>query len=503
MLGQQARHRWYWAALMGVLYAAVGILAWQRTLIPDEIRPLMVARGPLQDLLAYARLDLVQTPLSYMAQYAWLNLWGHSDGAAKAFALLVGMATLVWFTHTAARFTPHWRMASFLLLAIYLRVGSAPNLVRMYGLLVLVAVATLHLWDVWRRRPTTGRLAAWAAAMALLFWTHGSGLLLLSGFVVATWFFGPAGRKERLAFLVAATMSVLSLAPWIVFVAATFEERGIAANVQAIPGNPTVILGRLPFQLLSGIDPGGGSLRLPLERAWFTPALQWLAILVHAGLLASAASVLRRPRDARKDGTDSISAWWLLAVCGTPVLLLYLFSVSVVHALHPRYLTLLFPVYCLLLAHLGGAGGRAGRVLLAGVLLPWLLVSSGLTVAQHLSRPTLGQGTEVVARERTDRDLVICDRWGPLGYRVVWDWTRRLHREDQITVIGAAGLSWLRPYFPGQDLDGLGVADIDRVWLFHSESDAADQVGRVLRERGFRPGRVVADGWYHLALYER
>ena len=49
--------RWTWAAGLSAVYVAVSAFAWNRTLTPDEIRPLIVARGPMGQLLEFARLD--------------------------------------------------------------------------------------------------------------------------------------------------------------------------------------------------------------------------------------------------------------------------------------------------------------------------------------------------------------------------------------------------------------------------------------------------------------
>jgi hypothetical protein len=492
-----------WASLVGAVYVGFSVATWQRALIPDELRPLIVAKGSLGDLLEFARLDLVQTPLSYVVQWVWLHAFGHSDAAAKGLALLVGVSTLALFTLVAARLSPQWRWASAILLLMFLRVGSPPNLIRMYGLLLLLVVAAIYCWERWRQQPTIARLAAWALIMACVYWTHGSGLLLLAGFALATWFYGPPEWSPRLAFAAAGVVSVLTLVPWIVFVSSVFENRGIGANVQAIRGNPTAVLARIPFHFLTGMDSGSGSPSPPPEETAIARPLTWVAIALHLALLGAAWPAVRAQFRADRRRSPLASTGAMALLCAGPILLLYTFSITVVHALHPRYMTALFPAYCLVVVGLAGAGGRIGRGVLLGFLVPWLVIVSGVTVVQHVARPTLRDGIEVVARERTTGDLVLCDRWQPLGYQVVWDWTNRLGRSDPVTIVDAAGVPWLRSIFPGTSLESLPIATTNRVWLFRPGARTSDRVGPFLIAHGFHIDRVIVDGWYHLALYAR
>jgi hypothetical protein len=90
-----------------------------------------------------------------------------------------------------------------------------------------------------------------------------------------------------------------------------------------------------------------------------------------------------------------------------------------------------------------------------------------------------------------------------LGYQIVWDWTRRLQRTDQVTVVGGAGLPWFRTFFPAGDLGPSTLRGIERVWYFRSGPAANDDVGRLLIERGYRLSRVVVDDSYQLVLYNR
>src|SRR5712692_6752669 len=129
-----SRSAWLsWACLLVAAYLLVGLLTWKRTLIPDEIRALLLAAGPVEKELEYVRKDAVHPPLSFLLDRWWLGAFGQTDSAAKALPLVLNIPTLFLLTWVASRMTSQWRLASFLFAAPFLRAGSAVNLVRMYG----------------------------------------------------------------------------------------------------------------------------------------------------------------------------------------------------------------------------------------------------------------------------------------------------------------------------------------------------------------------------------
>ena len=78
------------------------------SLIPDEVRPLILSMGPLRDLMTYVREDIIHTPGSFVIIYAWQNVFGNTDVAAKMFALVVGAGILAAFGVLARRVTSQW-----------------------------------------------------------------------------------------------------------------------------------------------------------------------------------------------------------------------------------------------------------------------------------------------------------------------------------------------------------------------------------------------------------
>src|SRR5262245_51382310 len=158
-----------------------------RTLLPDEIRPLLATQWPLADQLNFIRADLVQTPAINLLARIWFRLFGATDAAAKSLIALINGAALIAFTALARRVTRSFAIALLVGLLFYLRIGSSLTLVRMYALLLLLIIGAMIAWDQWQR--TGSRLAAlgFVGAMIGAIYTHASAGLLLPAFVLAGW----------------------------------------------------------------------------------------------------------------------------------------------------------------------------------------------------------------------------------------------------------------------------------------------------------------------------
>lgn len=474
-----------WAGLLVGVYAVVGLIGFQRTLTPDEIRPLLLAAGPWREQLEFARQDLVNTPASYFLTRLWLQLVGHTDTGAKMFALLVNVPTLVLFTVLARRMTSYWPVASLLCAAVYLRVGGTPNLVRMYGLLLLCIVAAILLWLRWRERPSAGLLVAWLAVMVLAVCMHASALLTLPAFVIGTWLYGPAQRL----FTVAAALVALALLPWLVFVGDVYADRGFDANVGWIQDNPTKAVAELPFLVLSGEDPGADS---PLGEKYRTrgipAALKWLALLLHVALFTFATPRLLAAGPPHRARDEIARSFWTAALfAAVPVAVLYLFSITIAPVVHARYLLVALPGYLLLVTVAARLGGQPARGVLA-VIAIWVLGSAGTALALNLEPSAARRGVALLNRELCPSDVVVVERHMPLGWEIQWEWTRRLRRQEPIVILTVDWTPhWLGNIVPGVDLDKLDVRHAERVWFIHRDHRRVQEFRAHLAEQGFEP----------------
>src|SRR5579862_5358241 len=147
-----------WVGFLSVVYVGVSLLGLGRTLGGNETWALYWDAQPLHEQMQALRFDMVHPPLAYLAQRAWLIVFGQSDAAVKMFPVLVSLAAITLFTWLAGDATTHWRMASFLFATIYFQVGGDATQIRMYGLVLLLTVAGILLWRRWCEHPTNTRL---------------------------------------------------------------------------------------------------------------------------------------------------------------------------------------------------------------------------------------------------------------------------------------------------------------------------------------------------------
>jgi hypothetical protein len=422
-------------------------------------------------------------------------MFAHADSAIKALVVIINVPALFLITYLARLVTPLWRAASFLMAAPYLRVGSSVNLARMYGLLLLLAISAIILWERWRKKPTLSRLAAWAAVMVALLYTHGAGLLLLASFAVVTLLLGP----RRWVFAGAACLVGLSLLPWVFAVLPGYKARGTAKEEFSwIEQNPHKAALQLPFFFLSGEVPGGGSVPNPLHDWPVSRPLMAAALVITAAIVFCA--VVGR---GLKDSRDS----WLWLAGGifvVPLFLLYLFSLFAAPAIHPRYLMVVVPAYWLLVVELTRLGGRLGRAILYGAVVPWVAVSIVLVAARNHADPPIRLNLNIVANNLRPSDLILCDRTMTAGWQVYWEWTRRLNKPDQVKVLPLfKTTTYNERIVPIQEMETLDLSQVRRVWFFYTPKEPPESVVQDLSARGFLPATRVGGIAANLEVFEK
>lgn len=476
-------HLAWWSSLLVGTYLAIGFFVWGRTMISDEIWALLYAARPFNEQLQAIRLDLVHPPAIYLIQRGWLHTFGFTENAAKALPLVINIPTLVLFTWLACQVTPHWRLASFLFSSIYLHVGSVPNLVRMYGLVMLGTVAAIILWEQWRRRLRTRQLILWTVIMVLLIYTHYFGLLLLGAFVAISLCYG----ARQWAFIAAAGITGIASLPWFLYVFPLYLTQGLQPNLVWVDQSPYRAMAKLPFFFLTeipaGLNPFGAA-------PWFQivglqAALIVVAGLIHLAFFGLAWRTIRTRWLASRQGDNTARWFWTTAlVVVVPVALLYCFSIAIIPALDARILIGVLPCYWLLLVLLGQFGGIAGRALLYGVVVPWVLVSICVGLAQNLAPSPVREGTLLVSREFRKTDLILCSGEPGVGPQVYWEWTRRLQHSGSIEILFPKAKAWVS-LLPQKDLKDLDLDAVDRIWFFYSKAKAVDQMTAFLGARGF------------------
>jgi hypothetical protein len=482
-------HKWLaWSGLLVALSLGAGVAGLERQLNINELWALICVAKPFPEHFADVRNDLVHPPNIYLLERLWLQTFGPRDGATKLLPVVLNIPTIVLFTWLATRVTPHWRLGSFLFASVYLQPGTAPTQVRMYGLCLCWVVAAILLWDRWRRDPRPAWLGAWAVVMILLIYTHYIGLLLLAAFVAANWFYG----ARRWAFAGAALAAGLTFLPWLLYVLPVYLDRGLYMNLAWVKREPHVAVAQMPVEFLGYIAP---SENLFPGLGWLHPwtlriAEEIAAGLVHVVLVLAAWRGIRR-LPCQTDARDGMARWlWpMMLLVAVPAALLYAFSLLSTPAFHARFLTGTLPAYWLSLVLLGEIGGRPGRSILYGIILPWALMSSVVAVFESRVPSPVRRATLEVAPEARSGDLILCDKFTEAA--VYWEWTRRLGRSGRLEAL-EPGEHWLSQV-PKKRLEQLDLHGVDRVWFFSGDETKAKLVPEFFRARGFAPQTRLHD----------
>jgi hypothetical protein len=470
-----ARQWLSWALILVLLYLALAAVGWRRTFIETECWALYFAAQPFSVQLAAIRSDLVHPPLMYMVQRGWFVLFGQTDTAARILPIVIGAPAIVLLTLLATRITARWRLLAFFLACLYFPVGSSPSQVRMYGLALLLTTAAILLWDAWRADPRALTLAAWTAVVTLLIYTHLFGALIVAALVVLNWLAGP----RKWTFTLAAAVPALAFLPWFLYVLPVYESRGLEANLTWAHEN---LLTSIPSLFANFL---GGS-RISSYRVRITVTA--LAAVVHLGLLVLLWWNRARfwpPRGAA--GREQRWFWSAVVLAGVPIAALFAFSVAVNRAFEARFILGAAIPYSIAIFLLCELSGRAGRIVLLCVLLPWRVVGIANSVLTNWAPSDTRRGVEHVAAQIRPGDLLLVDA-PDYGSVIYWEWNRRLHRSEPIAVLPADPLQpSLLGVIPPTPLERLDLSGVTRVWFLQSGSALKSRLADALAARGFFP----------------
>jgi hypothetical protein len=295
-------------------------------------------------------------------------------------------------------------------------------------------------------------------------------------------------------FSVATIVSAVSLLPWLLYVLPVYQARGLADNLTWVPKTLHISLGLLSYGLL-GEFPVSGKLRFLLAGA--AALVNFILVL----MFFRAAALVWPPRDSN----DRRSAWFWVATLLflTPLLLNLLFAMLERPALHWRFLIGIFPAYWLLLTFSTERAGRAGRVLLYGVVLPWVAINTGVAYAHTSAHSHPRQAAEIISAEQRPTDSVLASNLS-IGNQLHWEINHRLGREVRIQVlrppVAVARLSVL----PAADLESLDLQNVDRLWVFYYKANLGTDRGQLsLSKHGFALGKEFPFNEPGLLLFVR
>ena len=484
-------------ALLVCLYVAARL--WRLTgacLWFDELFSVHAARHTWGGLWRFAAADLIHPPLFYALLKLWTAAGGESLLWLRLFPFVTSVAALVPLLRLA-RELKLGRAATNVALLVAAANGyliKYAQEVRMYGLLLLLTLASLWLFARLLEREGGARrllLALFFVNLPLVY-THYYGWLV----VACEAAFLALGERRRLgAFMLTAAGLVVAYLPWVLACAgAAGAGGGLAQNIGWIgrPGAGDLVelfaLFNQPFYFRqSSADPlyarGGALLGL---------------LLVGLPVAALLFGRVRR-RDEAVEGANG-TVLFLLLFTTLPVALAFVASYLLPQSVWgTRHLIVAAGPYALLaglaLGRLRPAWWRAGALLL---LCCWLALVGALGVARRepahvwcaweglaasAAKDAAG-GTDVYAFE----DLVAYHLWFAL---------EREGRFRVVSIEGAPGVAEDPAYFLPRDFQGVAVANPDalrgeRFWAAFRDTnwDESRQPLKLIEERGYRPERV-------------
>ena len=198
------------AAYAALVFAVLGIAP----LWLDELQQLVVGRESVTALLQWVQMNPGAAPLPYLAQRAFVDLFGTSAFVVRIPAALCSIAGAAVFAALCGRFgvrSPAWATALFLALPLQFRYALEA---RGYSQGLLCALASLLLFLRARERGAAGAAAFYGASVALGLYSQPLTILPVIGALL--WTIGErdvSSRTKRLLFA-AASIGVLSFVPW-------------------------------------------------------------------------------------------------------------------------------------------------------------------------------------------------------------------------------------------------------------------------------------------------
>ncbi len=377
----------------------------------DEALSVNIARLPLGDIGEALRHD-GHPPLYYWLLHGWIGVFGEGSVAVRAFSGIWGLA-LFPLLFVAARRLGGARVAVYAvcLLAVSPYGVRYAAETRMYAMVSVLALAGWLLADDALRSPRPARLAALAATVGLLVWTHYWALWFLGaaviGLVVHAWRARRDGRTDDLRATVgvlgALAVGGLALLPWLPNLLYQGAHTG---TPWARPVRPTEMVS---FTLS---DFGGG----PRAEGELLGWLLGLALVI--GLLGAATDRFHVELDVR---TRREGRPFAILIAGTLALACVVgYATGATYA--TRYASVFFPFF-LLLAALGVDQLRSRPVVLATLAV--LLGLGGLVSALNVTeaRSDARRSADAIEAAGEPGDLVVyCpDQLGPSTSRLLGD----------------------------------------------------------------------------------
>jgi mannosyltransferase len=311
-------------------------------------------------------------PVYYIVAWLWAHIFGSGEIGLRSLSALLGTATIPLAAVVGTKLAgPRAGVVTAVLVAANPLLFWSSQEARAYALLVLLATASVIALLRARERPSTGRLAAWAAIATLILGTHYFG-----GFLVATEAIVLlVSIRKRAAVLacLAPALTAVALTPLLI----TQKQEG-----EELPGSTLRRIGVVAKQLMTGPN---------------IPADWWIAGIVAVCVLLA----LLAYRDPARRTAAKVPA----VVAGGAAIPLAILALAGTDLLAARYL-LPALVPTLLVLSIGFAASRATVIALVVVTGASLTAIALVQVNDRYQRVNYRGAAEALGPPKSSRAVV-------------------------------------------------------------------------------------------------
>ncbi|MCC7001216.1 MAG: glycosyltransferase family 39 protein [Gemmatimonadaceae bacterium] len=383
----------------------------------DEVFTVVLAVQDHPALIDRALADQTNPPGFYLLAWVWTRLGGFDLEWLRTLPALAGTLVVPAVAMLARQLGVHWRGA--LLAAVI--ANASPLLLAMslelraYAPLALLAAVSsaLALRQAARPRESLRTAAPLALTQLALVSLHYFGALVVVGQCAALWW---TDRRRLFRAVLTALPAALIAVAWVALV--------LSRAGDAVVGGNATWIEPADFARLRGFAPSVlGTLGLPAGSILSTTLLA--AAIVLAAWQALTAASVGAPADESPStaaGTDAHArARWLLALGVLPLGLVFVASSLGPRSLWvPRYLIVVLPALCILLAALTDMPARLARAAATTALAAWALLGGTHDAAARALKP---DWTRIVRSLAGEAPATVCTNESyvalPLRYHAV------------------------------------------------------------------------------------
>jgi uncharacterized membrane protein len=478
----------------------------------DELFSVHAARHSWGEMLRFVAADLIHPPLFYALLKIWIAIGGESLAWLRLFPALTAITAIAPFLLLARELrlrAPETNVALLLLAANGYLIKYAQE-VRMYSLLLLLALTSLWLFAKLLRAETSAKGALLCALFAVnlpLIYTHYYGWLVV---VAEAIFLALRARGKLASFLLMVAALAACFAPWVYVCLAAAGEAGggLAQNIgwQARPRAGEVwqlfALFQQPFYFRqSSAEPPYVRWGAPLGFALMAaPAL----LLLLRAWKKKRASEDKREREDEQREAPRLLFFFALAPVAFAFILSYALPQSIWGA---RHLIIAAAPYLLLaalaLTRLRPVWLRVAAFVILGGWLAFAALANGLRREEALiwcaweglaAQARQAEVSETPVNLYAFEDLVAYHLWHALD-------AGRDARFHVMVVKRVPGLKEDPAYFLPRRFDGVTVTDAsaitaDRLWLAFRDASLSEERPplNLLRARGYHIERIFETG---------